>query len=290
MTGYGVATHEGDGISVVVEVKTVNSKGSVDLSLRVPKLLNDKEYEIKNLVSEFLDRGKVSLTIDLQTRKADKPKLTINKEIFKAYYKDLEAAAEEVGASKEDVFRAALSLPDVYTSEINKSDDDENTIALLMSIIKQALVNCNEFRAGEGAALGLKLTEYIGSIEKSLKEIEVLDPARTAKVKDKIYSKIKEVVAENVIDNNRLEQEMIYYIEKIDITEEKVRLRNHLDYFTQLMKNDATPGKKLGFVGQEIGREINTIGSKANDSVIQKLVVNMKDDLEKIKEQSLNIL
>ena len=287
MTGYGAATKAAGGITTNVELKTLNSK-FLDVNMRIPRNLSDKELELRSVISDVLERGKVSISIDIQNEAETQLKQKYNKELFKKYYEQLEGLAESVGAGKDELFRTALNAPDVIiTSNDQETDLDYEQV---VSLLKDALNECDAFRAKEGQVLAHKLEGYIASIDGALTEVEKLDPERVARIRARIEGNLAKVVEEEGLDKNRLEQELIYYIEKLDITEEKVRLRNHLEHFSEVMSSDQSQGKKLGFISQEIGREINTIGSKANDSAIQRHVVIMKEELEKIKEQLLNVL
>jgi uncharacterized protein (TIGR00255 family) len=288
MTGFGSATLETESISISVEVKSINSKGQ-DFTIKLPKAFQDKELEVKNLLSQTLERGKVSLTVDYAKKGNIKPKVSINKELFKAYYTQLKDAADSVQADTSDLVRIVCTLPDVF--EQDKTDEslteDWNQI---FAQIKIAIQKCDEFRIAEGAVLQNQLAECVQKIRSLSNQIQEKDADRLTKIRTKIAEKVKESIEEGKIDENRFEQELIYYIERLDISEEKVRLNAHLDYFEETMNASDANGKKLGFISQEIGREINTTGSKANDAYLQKLVVQMKEELEKIKEQTLNVL
>lgn len=262
----------------------------MDLSVRVPRFLAEREYEIRNLVTKALVRGKVSVNIDYVRSKAQKAKGTINKDLLQAYYKELEEVADLIGGAKQDLFRLALQMPDVQQQDQADGTMDEAEWNQVEPLLQEALAGINHFRADEGKALTTEILSYIDRIRILLAEVEKHDPERMEQIRKRIRGHITELsVAEN-FDKNRFEQEMIYYIEKLDIAEEKVRLINHLHYFTETVFLPEAAGKKLGFIAQEIGREINTIGSKANDATIQHHVVDMKEELEKIKEQINNIL
>jgi len=288
MTGFGASTKENENIVVAVEVKSLNSK-SLDLSLRLPKHLNDKEFEIRNLLSTALERGKVNLQIDITTKTDLKPKLQVNLPMVKQYYEDLLNTALVLGAPTNDILRMALSLPEAYISD-DKLNDKEEEWSFILEIFTEALAAMNVFRLDEGAKLQKDLEQNLASIAQLLEKIEAKDGERMQAVRDRLRKNLDELFEKSKIDENRFEQELIYYIEKLDINEEKVRLKSHLNYFTEALHSSEANGKKLGFIAQEIGREINTIGSKANDAVVQQMVVQMKEELEKIKEQSLNIL
>jgi len=288
MTGYGSSKYSNNGLIINIEVKTLNSK-YLDLNLRVPKAFNEKELEIRNLVNDRLERGKVSLSIEFANESATDQKQSYNEELFVKYYNDLKRLSNKVVSSDVDLFRLAISSPDVI---INTGEDgvDEDEWSLIKKQVEKALAQCNDFRNKEGAQIAEKFESYVTTIKENLKSVEELDPNRVERVKTRIKNNLIEFVDEEGLDKNRLEQELVYYIEKLDITEEKVRLSSHLEHFSEVLNDNKSLGKKLGFISQEIGREINTIGSKANDAEIQKHVVNMKEELEKIKEQVLNIL
>ena len=288
MTGYGSASFSNEGLSINIEIKTLNSK-FLDLNLRLPRSFNEKEIEVRNQVSKKLERGKVSISIDFSNDNETEQKQTYNKELFKKYYTELRKLADSVVASDQDLFRLALASPDVI---VNTGDEkiDESEWGKINGLLEEALQNCDDFRAKEGAELQEKFKGYIATIKDGLTAVTDLDPARIERVKSRIKGNLLDYVDEEGLDKNRLEQEIIYYIEKLDITEEKVRLASHLEHFSEVLDADQSLGKKLGFISQEIGREINTIGSKANDADIQRHVVTMKEELEKIKEQVLNVL
>jgi uncharacterized protein (TIGR00255 family) len=288
MTGYGTASFESETMTVSVEVKTLNSK-FLDINLRLPRVFSDKEIEVRNLLSDRLQRGKAAVNIEYQRLDAAATKLAINKKLFLQYYQELSELAGQVGANTDELLKLTLQSPEVMVTE--KTDEDlSEDWQVVLDTLKKALEHCNAFREQEGQALVNKLAVYADTIEELLAEVEKQEPTRLEVVKTRIKQSLEELKSPEKIDENRFEQELIYYIEKLDINEEKVRLRNHLKYFHEIMKSKESQGKKLGFVAQEIGREINTIGSKANDAVIQKLVVSMKEELEKIKEQVLNVV
>ncbi len=286
MTGFGSAEATTDRYLIKVEIKTLNSK-FLDLAAKFPRELSDKEPEIKNLVTEHLKRGKINLAIDLQPLSQAEESLLVNQKLFKAYFAQYKSLAHEVGADTTELFKLALHSPDVLSpvSEEKVLDWD-----IIKHTLIEALNQCNEFRKQEGVSLQEKFHGYLDTIANGLKGVATQDPNRITQIKERITNNLEEMRAKTMVDQNRFEQELIYFIEKLDITEEKVRLAGHLDYFKQVMDTDDMPGKKLGFISQEIGREINTIGSKANDAVIQREVVQMKDELEKIKEQCMNII
>lgn len=288
MTGFGSYTTETDTFKLTIELKSLNSK-TLDANLRYPRQISDKELEIRNLLSKELVRGKVSLNIDFQKTGVVEGSSKVNADLVAGYYKQLEAVADQVGSSKDDLLRLALGMNNAVES-VSEGKASEDEWKVIKDALQKAIINFNEFRDAEGLELKKEFDGYINRIEALLKEVLKQDPVRIENQKKKIRDKIEEAVDAKHIDNNRFEQELIYYIEKLDITEEKVRLQNHLNYFREVIETGENTGKKLGFIGQEIGREINTIGSKANDAIVQQLVVNMKEELEKIKEQVLNIL
>lgn len=288
MTGYGVAGFENEQMSIHVEVRSLNSK-FLDLSLRSPRQFSDKEPEVRALVQQVLDRGKVSLSIEFVSKEGQDLPVSINEQLFSTYFQQFQKLADLVNEKPADLFKLALQAPNVITT-ISAEKDDTEVWGKVKNVIVQALTKCEQFRVDEGGVLGRKLEENIQVIREGLTEIKVLDPARKYRIKNRIKSHFQQWLDENSFDANRFEQEMIYYFEKIDITEEIVRLETHLNYFLKTIEHETAQGKKLGFISQEIGREINTIGSKANDAEIQKHVIRMKDELEKIKEQSLNVL
>jgi uncharacterized protein (TIGR00255 family) len=238
----------------------------------------------------FLERGKIVLSLTYDRKDAVLPPQThINHALFKKYYHTLQSMAEEVGASPQALFQLAIQFPEVITNT-NQDIGYKESPHVFEKVIQTALKQCDQSRQIEGAVLATKILAYLQGIKKSLKKIEKLDPVRSNAVRKKLHESVQTLIATHAIDANRLEQEMIYYLERLDITEEKVRLVQHLSYFEEVMKGPQAAGKKLGFTAQEIGREINTIGAKANDAVIQKEVILMKEALEKIKEQLQNIL
>lgn len=288
MTGYGVISHEAENLKINVEVKTLNSK-FLDLGLRLPKAFSDKELEIRKIVSDKLERGKVSLSLDYADATAHASELAIDTALFTAYYNQLKDLAREVQADTTDLFKLALQSPEVIMTEA-PIENNASQWELVKEKIEEALAACDDFRAKEGATLQVQLEASIREIDEMLKKVIIQDPERTQHIRKRIKQNIEELSLSGVADENRLEQEIIYYVEKLDINEEKVRLKSHLDYFIEVMHMSSSQGKKLGFISQEIGREINTIGSKANDALMQKYVVGMKEELEKIKEQLLNIV
>ncbi len=288
MTGYGEYDYKDEWLWVSVEVKSINAKHA-DISLRLPKAFSVQEIAWRNLAIACLERGKIALSVTYERKDATLPQTHINQSLFKAYYHVLKSLAAEVGASSQALFQLAMQAPEVVT----KSDQDtvyKDDQQVLEKVIRAALQQCDQSRQTEGAVLANKLLGYLQTITKGLEKVEKLDLVRSQVVREKLQTSVKTLIAAHAIDENRMEQELIYYLERLDITEEKVRLAQHLFYFEEVMESPQAVGKKLGFIAQEIGREINTIGAKANDAVIQKEVILMKDELEKIKEQLQNIL
>jgi uncharacterized protein (TIGR00255 family) len=289
MTGFGEAALTSGALSIAVEIKSLNSK-FLDLSLRIPKLFGEKELELRNLMAEKLERGKVSLSVDYQQTGKTEIRQTYNQELFVAYYAELKKLADRVVAPSYDIiFSVALNSPDVIQNT-GKEELDPMEWDKVNKLITEALVKFEQFRLNEGKALEVKLIQYIRAIQSALAQVEVLDPKRIEKIRSRITGNVTDFFGNEGFDTNRLEQEIIFYIEKLDIHEERVRLRTHIEYFLQVLTSPQSNGKKLGFIAQEIGREINTIGSKANDAEMQKHVVMMKEELEKIKEQLNNVV
>ncbi|MBU1011576.1 MAG: YicC family protein [Bacteroidetes bacterium] len=287
MTGYGKAESELNHKKVTVEIKTLNSK-QLDLNTRMPSVYRAKELEIRNLLSQELERGKIELNIQLEQTGQDS-NFSINKTLARKYYDQLKGLADDLDQSDFTNFLPIiLKMPDVLKAD--KEDLDESEWNELEKIIKDAIVQVDEFRLQEGTHLQKEITDRIHTVVNLLAEVEPFETARIDQIKARIQKNLDNLQTELNIDQNRFEQELIYYIEKIDITEEKVRLKQHCDYFLETIVGDGSLGKKLGFISQEIGREINTLGSKANEVNMQKIVIQMKDELEKIKEQLFNIL
>jgi len=284
MTGFGQVIDA----NIVVELKTLNSK-FLDLSLRLPKKFSEKENEIRALVTDLLERGKVSLSIEVQQQKEEGAIKHYDENLFVSNYTELKKLADKVMAGYEDLFRLALDATDVKQNDAVEALDPAEGEKII-SMIKKALELCNQFRDAEGKALAEKLKLYVTNIDQGLQHVKKIEPARTERIRAKLRENIAATFSNENADTNRLEQEMIYYIEKLDIQEECVRLTTHISYFLNVMNDKNSNGKKLAFIAQEMGREINTIGSKANDAAIQKHVVEMKDELEKIKEQLNNVL
>jgi len=285
MTGFGKATKEYGNKTVNVEIRSLNSK-TLDLSLKLSSAFRDKEYELKSELTKLLERGKIDLSIFVENKIQETP-VEINKALAKVYFIKLKELAKELNEPHNDLFKEVLKMPDVLKSE--RKEPNEQDWTDLKEVIFNAVTELNKFRTDEGKSIQKDFNERIGFISKYLESIKAHDPSRIQAIKDRIKKSLEENVSIESIDKNRFEQELIYYLEKLDINEEKVRLKTHIDYFLTTM-NEPGAGKKLNFIAQEIGREINTIGSKANDAELQKLVVQMKDELEKIKEQTNNVL
>ena len=285
MTGFGKASQELSDKTINIEIRSLNSK-SADISLRLSSGLRNYELELRNEISKQLERGKIDLSIFIESKKAEIP-VEINIELAKAYHKQLKNLALELNEPIANALQQVLKFPDVLKNE--RKETDENEWKLIKHCLNSALDELNNFRDIEGLSLKKDFEIRISKINTCLEEIKTLDLIRINTIKNRIKNNIEEVIGKSNLDENRFEQELIYYIEKLDINEEKVRLKTHLDYFIETC-NEKSAGRKLNFISQEIGREINTIGSKANDAQIQKLVVLMKDELEKIKEQANNVL
>jgi uncharacterized protein (TIGR00255 family) len=285
MTGFGKASIETGEKTITAEIRSLNSK-SADINLRLPGSLRNYELELRNELSRLLERGKIDLSLSIESKKAEAP-VEINLPLALAYYQQMKKLAQELGEPISDAVQQVMKFPDVLKSE--RRETDEKEWEQIRACINKAVEQLNKFRETEGLSLITDFETRLKKIDAALEEIKLLDVQRLQGIKDRIKNNLAEVIGKEKIDQNRFEQELIYYIEKLDINEEKVRLKTHLDYFMETCK-EASPGRKLNFISQEIGREINTIGSKANDAQMQKLVVQMKDELEKIKEQSSNVL
>lgn len=287
MTGYGLAAMDHENVKFSVEIKSLNSK-FLELNLKLPKAFSDKELLLRNVCSKEIERGKASVSINIERGEETLKGATINAALLSKYYRELEEINVSLGANSSNLLQAVLNFPDVISYvEDEVSENDWN---ILNGIFNKALANFNQFRETEGKVLKADLELRIRNILDFFGQIEVLEPLRIPQIKTRLNQFLEENVGKINVDQNRLEQELIYYIDKLDITEEKIRLKSHCDYFTDTLKSKDANGKKLGFISQEIGREINTMGAKANDAQIQQLVVGMKEELEKIKEQLLNVL
>ncbi len=283
MTGFGKAITNAGGRKISAEIRSLNSK-QFDLNLRIPGNLREKENDIRSLISKKCERGKIDFFISMEEEKTDRVSF-FNKKLAKEYYRELKSLAHELKDNSNGLLPIVLKMPEVLKPE--KLNFEESEWKKVLACIEKSLKEFNRYREDEGKNLQQELQSRINLILSNLKEISQLDEKRVPFVKEKIRNSISEIKGK--IDENRFEQELIFYLEKLDITEEKVRLKIHCDYFNLTM-NEENSGRKLNFISQEIGREINTIGSKANDAGIQKLVVQMKDELEKIKEQLNNVL
>jgi uncharacterized protein (TIGR00255 family) len=286
MTGYGNAKGLVGNQNVTVEIRSLNSK-FLELNLRMPMQFRDRELELRSDLSKQLERGKADLSISFESNELAK-RSSVNKEIFNAYYEELSAIGKEYNLNDVNLLDCILKLPAVMNAERQESDEEQ--WKELKVVINAALDRFNAFRDNEGAALSQDITSRVNTILNCIPQLEEFETKRVEGVRSKISKAINELIEQTSIDRNRFEQELIYYIEKLDISEEKVRLRSHCEYFVQTIANPEANGKKLGFITQEIGREINTIGAKANDAAMQRIVVEMKDELEKLKEQLANVL
>ena len=285
MTGYGKAELNLTNANITIEVRSLNSK-QIDANVKMSSIYRDKEIRLRKLLSEKLQRGKIELSIWRESSESN-AKYSLNTELIKEYFSQIEGVTSELNLNSKDIMSSLLKMPEVLVKGEEKANDNEwDEIAKGIDI---AIDNILQFRMEEGKKLEEDITTRITTLSRLLTEILPFGKGRIEKVKKSLADKLAEIDTKN-INENRFEQELIYYLEKQDITEEQVRLDVHLSYFLETMKTDSPNGKKLGFIGQEIGREINTIGSKSSDAQMQKIVVQMKDELEKIKEQLLNIL
>ncbi|MCX6212462.1 MAG: YicC family protein [Bacteroidetes bacterium] len=287
MTGYGRSEATFKDKTFLVEVKSLNGK-QFDLRLNIPSLLKPFEVEIRNKLNESLFRGSVECSISIKSNGVAKP-VSINKELAKSYYQPIIELANELGIEKENILSTLLKLPDVVSSSNEVLTDEE--WKALNDLLQEAIKHMVQHRLEEGKSIEKDLLERVAAIEQQQAQIAIFEPNRRTKIKEGLVKLLEQYVGTDKYDTNRLEQELIYYIEKIDISEERVRLTNHCVYFKTILKeSEPSKGKKLSFILQEMGREINTTGSKANDVDIQKSVILMKDELEKAKEQILNVL
>ncbi len=286
MTGFGKGEALLPNKKITVEIRSLNSK-QLDLNLRLPAIYRQSEYELRTLVGRCLVRGKVDVFVTVENRQVETP-ARIDRELFREYLRQAGDAMAHagIGANYEALVPAILRMPEVVSTETEAISDEEH--AALLAATEAAAAQLDAFRVQEGAILIADLLRRVELIEQYRNEVVPYEPVRTENVRARILENLAKLNAE--VDRNRLEQEMIFYLEKFDITEEKVRLTNHCNYFREVAANEECAGRKLGFIAQEMGREINTMGSKANETNIQILVVKMKDELEKIKEQVLNIL
>ncbi|MCF0190760.1 MAG: YicC family protein [Marinilabiliaceae bacterium] len=287
MTGYGKAVCEMPDKKITVELKSLNSK-QMDLSMRLSNIYREKELDMRSMITAELTRGKVDASVYVEQTGSDRVG-QINKPVVEAYFNQLKQIAQELGVEdRTDLLRLVMPLPETIKVETQTLGEEE--WENLKNTLSNAIIAITDYRKREGEALRKDLLTRINNIAGFLAEVPKYESERIPRIRQRIESNINEILSNNAVDKNRLEQEMIFYIEKLDINEEKVRLGQHIKYFTETMDTENEPGKKLGFIAQEMGREINTLGSKANEANLQKLVIQMKDELEKIKEQVLNIL
>lgn len=284
MTGYGKVTEEIYSKSIQVEIKTLNSK-SLDLYTRIPNQYKSMESEMRKIISDALFRGKIDFTINI-TSHGNTNDSHINQELAASYFQEFKKLNETIGQENVDYLSLIMRMPDVLMTSNDELQEDEKQ--KILELVRRACESVNAFRRQEGIALEKEFSKQIGEIDTLLSQVERYESERITSIRERLLSSLKEI---GEYDVNRFQQELIYYLEKLDVSEEKMRLGNHLDYFLKTMLNEhESTGKKLGFIAQEMGREINTLGSKSNHAELQKLVVNMKDALEKIKEQVLNTL
>lgn len=287
MTGFGISSQDLGNVKYTVEIKSLNSK-FLELSIKLPRTFAEKEFELRNECSRLIDRGKVNLSFTTEQNEAKTTSATIDVVLLQQYLEQLKEVSNKVNEPANNLLQLAIGLPDVvkYTEE-KASEDEWKTIK---QVFNKAVEAFQQFRSDEGNVLEDDLKLRISNILQNLLKVEVEEPTRIVTIKERLNNFLVEAVGRENIDQNRFEQELIYYIDKLDITEEKIRLKTHCNYFLETLKSADANGKKLGFIAQEIGREVNTLGSKANNAAIQKLVVGMKEELEKIKEQLLNVL
>lgn len=281
MTGFGKAETQFQNKNYILELRSLNSKG-LELNTRLPIQFREIEIHLKKIIGESLQRGKVDLSLNIEYIEQSSSK-NINLSVVNQY---IEQLREIEDADRLDLLKIAMRLPDTLKTELNDTEDDE--IKTIEGLLEKALINLNKYRVDEGSSLEEDFKKRLIKLKALIDKVIQIDPERKEKIENKLRTSIEELQIE--IDENRFEQELIYYIEKYDITEERVRLDSHIEYFTHTMENSSSNGKKLGFIAQEMGREINTIGSKASHAGLQKVVIQMKDELEKIKEQLLNVL
>ena len=281
MTGFGKAETQFQNKNYILELRSLNSKG-LELNTRLPIQFREIEIHLKKIIGESLQRGKVDLSLNLEYLEQSSSK-NINLSVVNQY---IEQLREIEDADRLDLLKIAMRLPDTLKTELNDNEEDE--IKTIESLLEKALINLNKYRVDEGSSLEEDFKKRLIKLKALIDKVIQIDPERKEKIENKLRTSIEELQIE--IDENRFEQELIYYIEKYDITEERVRLDSHIEYFTHTMEKSSSNGKKLGFIAQEMGREINTIGSKASHAGLQKVVIQMKDELEKIKEQLLNVL
>ena len=281
MTGFGKAETQFQNKNYILELRSLNSKG-LELNTRLPIQFREIEIHLKKIIGESLQRGKVDLSLNIEYIEQSSSK-NINLSVVNQY---IEQLREIEDADRLDLLKIAMRLPDTLKTELNDNEEDE--IKTIEGLLEKALINLNKYRFDEGSSIEEDFKKRLIKLKALIDKVIQIDPERKEKIENKLRTSIEELQIE--IDENRFEQELIYYIEKYDITEERVRLDSHIEYFTHTMENSSSNGKKLGFIAQEMGREINTIGSKASHAGLQKVVIQMKDELEKIKEQLLNVL
>jgi len=286
MTGYGKAVGVVENKKISVEVRSLNGK-FLDCSLRVPGLYRQKEMLVRSKAAKEVVRGKVDISISYESLEGEQ-NFFINTDLLKNYYQGLSEVSKELNISEENVLGTLMKMPEVMRSEKQKLSEGE--WVGIEKLIDEALVSFNSFRLAEGDVLKKEVEGRVNQIASLLVQVEPFETERIDTIKTRIKKNIDEIVSKEGFDQNRFEQELIFYMERYDITEEKVRLKAHCEHFIKTMNDEEAQGKKLGFISQEIGREINTLGSKANHAEMQKIVVQMKDELEKIKEQALNIM
>lgn len=286
MTGFGKSATSINQKKISIEIRSLNSK-QADISVRIPAVYKEKELELRAKINQHLERGKIEYNLYVE-QTASTPNYQINESLFKNYYNELKSLADELD-EQSDLIKIVTGMPDVFQKE-EKQAMDESEWETIVELTTKALQDIDAYRTDEGKTLQKEMELRINNIQQLLNKVELYEKERIITVRERITAHLEEIVSGNQIDKDRLEQELIFYIEKFDVSEEKQRLQSHLDYFMDTMNDKDSQGKKLGFISQEMGREINTLGSKANHSELQKIVVEMKDELEKIKEQILNIL
>ena len=282
MTGFGKATLQLQNKKITIEIKSLNSKG-LDLSVRMPSAYREMELSLRNEISQKLERGKIDFSIFIENT-TEQTTNKVNVPIVKNYIEQLKEVFYD--GNDTELLKMAIRMPDAM--KVDREEIDQNDWIEIQKVIQEGIANILNFREAEGRSLEKEFLLRIGNIRQYMNDALALDPERVQAIKDRLHNAIAELKVN--VDENRFEQELIYYLEKLDITEEKVRLINHLDYFLETINGKEANGRKLGFITQEMGREINTMGSKSNHAQMQKLVVMMKDELEKIKEQVLNVL
>lgn len=286
MTGFGKSATSINQKKISIEIRSLNSK-LADISIRIPAIYKEKELELRTKINQYLERGKIEFNLYVEQTTAT-PNYQINESLFKNYYNELKKLSDEL-SEQSDLITIVAGMPDVFQKE-EKQALDESEWQTIVELTTKALQDIDAYRTDEGNTLQKEMELRINNIQQLLNKVELYEKERIITVRERISAHLEEVVSGSQVDKDRLEQELVFYIEKFDISEEKQRLQSHLDYFTDTMNDNDAQGKKMGFISQEMGREINTLGSKANHSELQKIVVEMKDELEKIKEQLLNIL